>query len=179
VREEFEHDVVRAGLLFFNGMRDIDLRAPGFGQSIAALLAGRHKAQMCLGGSARLAEALVEDIREHGGEIRTSVEPKAILTHNGRETGVELAGGERIAAAAFVASGLNPQQTFLDLLDADAAPRPTREAASGFRYNRIAPLFALNLALREPPRYTAAERRPELNQAFMVILGLDADGPIP
>ena len=80
VREEFEHDVVRAGLLFFNGMREIDLQAPGFGHSIAAILAGRHKAQMCLGGSVRLAEALVEDIREHGGEIRTGVQPKAILT---------------------------------------------------------------------------------------------------
>src|SRR5262249_12727091 len=91
----------------------------------------------------------------------------------GWATGVGLAGGERIAAGAFVASGLNPQQTFLDLLEADAAPRPTREAAAGFRYNRIAPLFALDLALREPPRYTAAERRPELNRAFMIILGLE------
>ena len=27
--------------------------------------------------------------------------------------------------------------------------------------------------MREPPRYTAAERRPELNRAFMVILGLE------
>jgi phytoene dehydrogenase-like protein len=173
VREEFEHDVVRAGLLFFNGMREIDLRATGFGHSIAALLAGRHKAQMCLGGSARLAEALVEDIREHGGEIRTGAEPKAILTRDGRATGVELASGERIAAGAFIASGLNPQQTFLNLLDADAVPPPLREAASRFRYNQIAPLFALNVALREPPRYTAAERRPELNRAFMVILGLE------
>ena len=95
VREEFEHDVVRAGLLFFNGMREIDLQAPGFGHSIAAILAGRHKAQMCLGGSARLAEALVEDIREHGGEIRTGVQPKAILTRKGRAIGVELAAGER------------------------------------------------------------------------------------
>ena len=76
VREEFEHEVVRAGLLFFNGMREIDLQAPGFGHSIAAILAGRHKAQMCLGGSVRLAEALVEDIREHGGEIRTGVQLK-------------------------------------------------------------------------------------------------------
>src|SRR5262245_21995165 len=29
VREEFEHDVVRAGLLFVNGLREVDLRAPG------------------------------------------------------------------------------------------------------------------------------------------------------
>jgi phytoene dehydrogenase-like protein len=173
VREEFEHDVIRAGLLFFNGMREIDLCAPGFGHAIVAILAGRHKAQMCLGGSARLAEALAEDIREHGGEIRTGVEPKAILTRMGRAFGVELADGARIAAGAFIASGLNPQQTFLELLDADAVPRPAREGAAGFQYNRIAPLFALNLALREPPRYTAAERRPELNRAFMVILGLE------
>src|SRR5262245_47510832 len=161
VREEFEHDVVRAGLLFFNGMREIDLRAPGFGHSIAAILAGRHKAQMCLGGSARLAESLAQDIREHGGEIRTGVEPRAILTRSGRAIGVELADGQRIAAGAFIASGLNPQQTFLDLLDADATPRPVREGAAAFRYNRVAPLFSLNLALREPPQYTAAERRPE------------------
>ncbi len=76
VQEEFEHEVVRAGLLFFNGMREIDLQAPGFGHSIAAILAGRHKAQMCLGGSIRMAEALVEDIRDHGGEIRTGIQPQ-------------------------------------------------------------------------------------------------------
>src|SRR5262249_39102350 len=119
-------------------------------------------------------EALIADIREHGGEIRTGVEPKAILTRSGRAIGVELDDGERIAAGAFIASGLNPQQTFLDLLDAEAAPRPVREATAGFRYNQIAPLFSLNLALREPPRYTAAERRPELGRAFMVILGLES-----
>jgi len=173
VCEEFEHDVVRAGLLFFNGMREIDLQAPGFGHAIATILANPHKAQMCLGGSARLAQALAKDIQEHGGEIRTGVQLKAILTGRGRAIGVELADGERIAAGSFIASGLNPQQTFVDLLDADAAPRPVREAAAGFRYNGIAPLFSLNLALREPPRYAAAERCPELNQAFMVILGLE------
>jgi phytoene dehydrogenase-like protein len=176
VEQEFENDVVRAGLLFFNGLREIDLRLRGFGHAIPALLAGRHKAQMCLGGSAQLAEALVADIREHGGEVRTGAEPRAILLKDGRAAGVELADGERLTARAFVASGLNPQQTFLELLDADAVPRPVREAAGGFQYNRIAPLFALNLALREPPRYRAAERRPELDRAFMVILGLERLG---
>jgi len=62
VVREFEHDVVRAGLLFFNGLREIDLRLRGFGHSIPALLAGRHMAQMCLGGSANLAQALIKDI---------------------------------------------------------------------------------------------------------------------
>ncbi len=173
VEREFEHDAIRAGLLFFNGLREIDLRLPGFGHSIPALLAGPHKAQMCIGGSGRLAEALVSDICEHGGEFRMGAGIRAILMRSGRAVGVELATGERIEAKGFVVSGLNPQQTFLELLDADAVQPEVRERAAGFEYNLLAPLFALHLALEEPPRYKAAARRPELARAFMVILGLE------
>jgi phytoene dehydrogenase-like protein len=179
VEREFENDVVRAGLLFFNGLREIDLRLKGFGHAIPALLAGRHKAQLCLGGSANLAKALVRDIEEHGGAVRTGITLRSILVRAGRAVGIELEGGERIEAQAFVASGLNPQQTFVQLLDADAVPRDVRERAEQFEYNRIAPLFALNVALKEPPRYRAAERRPELNAAFMVILGLERWAQFP
>lgn len=173
VQQEFEHDVVRAGLLFFNGLREIDLRQRGFGHVIPALLASPHKAQMCLGGAAKLAEALVADIREHGGEVRTGVEIRTILVQQGKAAGVELADGARLEAQAFVASGLNPQQTFLELLDAGTVLPAVREHAAEFQYNLLAPLFALNVVLREPPRYRAAERRPELDRAFMVILGLE------
>jgi phytoene dehydrogenase-like protein len=58
-------------------------------------------------------------------------------------------------------------------MDADSVPGKVREQAAGFQYNRLAPLFALNLALHEPPQYVAAQRQPELNRAFMVILGLE------
>jgi phytoene dehydrogenase-like protein len=160
--------------LFFNGLREIDLRLKGFGHSISALLAGRHLAQMCLGGSARLAEALVSDIREHGGEVLTEVEPQRIVCRGGKAVGIELAGGEIISAKAFVASGLNPQQTFVELLTHDSATSEIRGKAAGFQYNKLAPLFALNLALHEAPSWRAAERRPQLNQAFMVILGLES-----
>jgi phytoene dehydrogenase-like protein len=171
VEREFENDVIRAGLLFFNGLREVDLRQKGFGHSIPALLASDRMAQMCVGGSARLAEALVNDIHEHGGEVRTSVELRSILIRAGRAHGIELSSGERILAG-FIASGLNPQQTFLKLIDADAAPATLREQASRFEYNLLAPLFALNLALSEAPRYAAAESDPALDDAFMVILGL-------
>ena len=78
VQREFQHDAVRAGLLFFNGLREVDLRLPGFGHTIPALLASRHKAQMCLGGSANLAHALIADIHAHGGSIRNGVTLSAI-----------------------------------------------------------------------------------------------------
>jgi phytoene dehydrogenase-like protein len=173
VQREFTHDVIRAGLLFFNGLREVDLRLKGFGHSIPALLASRPMAQVCVGGSAQLAQALVRGIRQHGGEVLTGVHPRAILVRQGRTTGVQLQGEQTIEARAFVASGLNPQQTLVELLDASVVPSSARQAAQAFRYNLLAPLFALNLALNEPPRYRAAEQDPHLDQALMVILGLE------
>jgi phytoene dehydrogenase-like protein len=163
VEREFEHPVVKAGLLFFNGLREVDLRLRGFGHHIPALLASPAKAQMCLGGAARLADALAVAVRETGGEIRTSCEPRRIVMEDGRVVGVETAQGEQLRAG-FVASSLNPQQTFLDLMQ---APAHIRERAERFEYNLLAPLFALNLVLRAPPQYRG------LDKPFMVILGLE------
>ena len=163
VEREFTHPVVKAGLLFFNGLREVDLRLRGFGHHIPALLASPAKAQMCIGGAARLAEALARAVRESGGEIRTSCEPARIVREGGRVVGVETAEGE-LLRSRFVASSLNPQQTFVDLLD---GPRELHDQARKFEYNLLAPLFALNLILKAPPRYRT------LKNPFMVILGLE------
>lgn len=176
VTNHFENDVVRAGLLFFNGLREVDLRLKGFGHSIPALLASRPMAQMAVGGTASLAHGLMADITQHGGEVRCGIELRRILVRNGRASGVELTTGEQIYSKAFVASGLNPQQTFLDLMPAQAVPALVREKATQFQYNLLAPLFGLHLALDEPPHYAAASLRPELNEAFMVVIGLERFG---
>lgn len=175
VTREFEHDAIRAGLLFFNGLREVDLRLPGFGHAIPALLASPSKAQMCVGGSGNLARGLVADIAEHGGEIRCQTDLRQILVRQKRAVGVELASGEQLTAD-LVVSGLNPQQTFLELLPPEALPPGFCARAQNFEYNLLAPLFALNVALREPPRWAAAARRPELERAFMFIVGLERFG---
>ncbi len=172
VEREFEHPVVRAGLLFFNGLREVDLRLRGFGHHIPALLASPAKAQLCLGGSERLADALAAVVRATGGEIRTSCEPRRIVVEAGRVVGVETVEGE-LLRSRLVVSSLNPQQTFLELMDEGGAPLAVRDQAAQFEYNLLAPLFALNLVLKERPRYRAEERHPELARAFMVILGLE------
>jgi len=173
VLKEFEHPVIQAGLLFFNGLREVDLRCNGLGHHIPTLLASTSKAQMCRGGSEALARALTAAVQESGGEIKLQAQPRRIIVENGRVAGVETGSGNVFRAQHFVASGLNPQQTFLELLEETWVPREWRERAQNFRYNLIAPLFALNLNLNDPPSYRAAEQNPQLESAFMVILGLE------
>jgi phytoene dehydrogenase-like protein len=179
VLREFEHPVIQAGLLFFNGLREVDLRAKGFGHHIPVLLAAAGKAQMCVGGSAGLARALVAAVQETGGEVRCGAEPRRILVEEGRAVGVETKAGERIRARSFVASSLNPQQTFLELMDERHVPREWRDKAARFTYNLIAPLFGLYLNLRERPMYRAEKDFPQLAKALMVILGLEGYGQYP
>lgn len=173
VLQEFQHPVVQAGLLFFNGLREVDLRCRGFGHHIPALLASPGKAQMCVGGSARLAEALLASVREAGGEVLLETIPRRLRVEQGRVVGVETACGRFLRARCFVASGLNPQQTFLELLEPHLLPAGWREKARNFRYNLVAPLFGLYLNLAGPPRYRVALDAPHLEEAFMVILGLE------
>ncbi len=179
VEREFEHPVVQAGLLFFNGLREVDLRCRGFGHHIAALLASRGKAQMCVGGSAALARALVSAVTDSGGEIYLQKTPSKILVEHGKAVGVETSDGEVYRARHFVASGLNPQQTFLDLIDESLLPGEWRQRAREFKYNLLAPLFALCVNLEEPPVYKAALQNQELANAFMVILGLEDAAQFP
>ncbi|HXQ81955.1 MAG TPA: NAD(P)/FAD-dependent oxidoreductase [Opitutaceae bacterium] len=173
VHREFEHPTVKAGLLFFNGLREVDLRARGFGHHIASLLASPAKAQMSAGGSAALARALESAVLRAGGTIRTMATPSRITTEDGKATGIVLEGGETVRARRFVVSSLNPHQTFFDLLGEGQLPPGIRDKVANFRYNLIGPLFSLNLNLREAPRYRAAAQHPELERAFMVIIGLD------
>ena len=179
VQREFESPVIQAGLLFFNGLREVDLRCRGFGHHIAALLASAGKAQMCRGGSAALARALVRAVDETGGDVLLNTTPRRILVEQDRVAGVETTDGFVIKARHFVASGLNPRQTFLDLIDEQMVPREWREKARRFKFNLIAPLFALNVNLSQAPRYAAAERSPELARAFMVTLGLEHASQYP
>jgi phytoene dehydrogenase-like protein len=173
VQREFENPTVMAGLLFFNGLREVDMRARGFGHHIAALIASPAKAQMSRGGSAAVARALESAVGDSGGAIRLMTEPARIVVEGGRAIGVETSERELIPARLLVASSLNPHQTFLELLDPSAVPREIADRARQFQYNLLAPLFALHLCLHEPPRYLATASHPELAQAFMTIVGLD------
>ena len=83
-------------------------------------------------------------------------EPKRIVVEDGRAVGVETADGEFIRARHFVASSLNPHQTFLDLLDealrAARDPRPGRTASNTICWRRCSRCISICASRRATPR---------------------------
>jgi len=179
VTTQFDNSIIQAGLLFFNGLREVDLRCNGFGHHIPMLIASKGKAQMCVGGSASLARALLGAVQESGGAVLLNAEPEKILIEDGRAVGVRTKDGRVFRARKFVASGLNPHQTFLDLQGKESVSPEWKKKTENFKYNLIAPLFGLNLNLNEKPEYKAAQKHPELRDAGMVILGLEGFEQFP
>lgn len=57
------------------------------------------------GGMVRLAQAVAALFERHGGRLRTGSPVRRVLVRDGRTTGVELAGGERLDANAVVFNG--------------------------------------------------------------------------
>jgi len=175
VEKHFEHPLVRAALLYLCVIREVDVNVPGQGALVPALIAGRVKAQLALGGSAAVARGLVADVHAHGGAVWEGAAVRRIAVERGRAAAVELADGRRLGARAFIASSLNPQQTLLDLLGGEGLDAATRERARAYRYQTVGPLFGLHLALEEPPRYAAgAAGGPgdDVGRAFLTLLGL-------
>lgn len=73
------------------------------------------------GGMGSLAEALQRSIEEKAGEVRLKQSVKRILVEEGRATGVELRGGERLYAPVIL-SNLDKPATFLRLVGEDLLP---------------------------------------------------------
>jgi phytoene dehydrogenase-like protein len=107
------------------------------------------------GGAGALAAALAAAARASGAEIRTAAAVERLVVESGRVTGVELAGGERVATAIVVSSA-DPRTTFLGLCEPRLLPaafvRHVRSVKSRGSSARI------HLALSTLPEFTAVGR---------------------
>jgi phytoene dehydrogenase-like protein len=121
------------------------------GQVIAFALEAAG-APVVKGGGARAVEAFRRFIEENGGTVRTGADVQRITHERGRVAGVELAGGERIAAASVLAS-VTPTQLYGRLLAEVDLPKE-REAAARYRYGRGN--FQLHYALDRVPEWMSS-----------------------
>lgn len=126
--------------------------------------------ELCEGGSWNLARGLMECFISAGGEFLNQAHVSRIVVEAGRATGVELADGRTFRARQFVASTVDVHQTFEEMVGRDQLPTSLLERLDGFHYTPWT-LFGVHLALREPPRYTAAAFNPNLDHALKYNIG--------
>jgi phytoene dehydrogenase-like protein len=118
------------------------------------------------GGAAALADALVGHLESLGGRVVTRARVTAIRTARGRVTGVEVNGGDPVAAGLVVAD-VTPHA--LLALAGDALP--ARYAAELRRFRYGSSTFKLDWALSDPIPWTA----PAAREAGTVHVGGDAE----
>jgi phytoene desaturase len=83
--------------------------------ALIAFLERRWGVHFAMGGTGALVQGMARLIRGQGGTVRCGAEVRQITVANGRATGVELAGGERIAAE-LVVSNADSAWTYKHLL---------------------------------------------------------------
>jgi phytoene dehydrogenase-like protein len=107
------------------------------------------------GGTGGLTDALAAAARSHGAELRMDSPVASVTVAQGRVTGVELAGGETIAAD-HVVSNADPKTSFFKLLgarhlDVQFTHRIDRLRTDGY-------VAKLHLALKRLPDFTGLEK---------------------
>lgn len=118
LQEYFENPLLK-GALSLDGVLGSNLGPRSNNSVFCALhrLSGLQGLAMPKGGMGAVSEALASAARKHGAVIRTSAEVERILMEGDHVAGVELAGGEQIAAGTVI-SNADPKTTFLGLLGA-------------------------------------------------------------
>src|SRR4051794_40199939 len=111
-----------------------DAAASGFMTQVMAVAVQEGGMPIPRGGGAKLADALVQLIRDHGGTCETGVDVERVLMQSGRATGVRAGAGETTTAGRAVIANVTPSQLYERLLDAGDVPTPVREGASRFRH---------------------------------------------
>lgn len=118
------------------------------------------------------AQAVYKIILENGGMILNSQMIKRIIIEDGAAKGVEIEDGTVIEADKAVVSSIDPFQTFLKLVGEENLDKDFMERVKDWKWEEWS-LFGVHLALEEAPNFTAAASDPEINKAFIYILGYE------
>jgi len=119
-----------------------------------------------------VAQALNKIIHEQGQAVWNNVRIKRIIVEDGAAKGVELEDGSLIYADKAVVSTIDPHHTFLELVGEGNQDKEFAEKIKGWQWEGDT-LLQIQLALDEAPNFTAAASDPEINKAFIYVLGYE------
>ncbi len=156
----FESPEIKAVLAYYSSIGTfLGPKSPGTAYVLLHHVMGEHEGAggwgFVHGGMGAISQAIAGSAREKGVVMRTGAEIDHILVEGGRATGVRLKSGEEICAQ-IVASNANAKATFLNLVDAAHLPPEFISEVKSFR--TVSSAFKINLAVEEPPRYTAFDK---------------------
>jgi len=172
VNELFENEHVRALMLYAICYWGIEYDQNGLGYLALLLLDRMNNYRLTIEGSHRIASAMGRVIMESGGQVRTSVIPREILVNDGIATGVLMDDGIIYEAEKAVVSSIDPHQTFLKLIDRNALDKEFVRKIEGWMWEEWS-LLTVHLAIEGSPNFAAAANNPDVNNAFVYVLGYE------
>jgi phytoene dehydrogenase-like protein len=172
VNELFENDIVRTLMLYIACHWGLEYNTSGVGYMVPLLLNRATNYRLLKGGSHRLSNAMTKFMLEHGGEIITNAQIKQIIVEDGTAKGVELEDGTKYVSDKAVVSTIDIHQTFLKLVGEGNLGPEFVEKIKMWHWEHWS-LCHLHLALEEPPHFAAAANNPDINNAFIYVLGFE------
>jgi phytoene dehydrogenase-like protein len=173
VCELYENEHVRTLMLYAGCHWGLEYNQSGVTYLLPLYLNRMPNYRLVAGGSHRVSNALLKVIFENKGQIRTSAQIKRIIVEDGAAKGVELEDGTQIMAEKAVVSTIDVHQTFLKYVGEDNLDNEFAEMIKIWQWEKTS-LCDLHLALSEPPNFKAAESNPDVNKAFVYVLGYES-----
>jgi phytoene dehydrogenase-like protein len=171
ITDNFEHEKVRALLLYAACMWGLDPRETGLGFMVPLMLDRAMNKCYCYGGSHKFASALGREVVRNGGLILEAATVDKIIMENGRAAGVHIAHEDRVLRAKAVMSTLDPHTTFLDLVGEEHLTPSLQETVKGWVWDKWS-FNTLHIAAEEPPKYVTDD--PWINECFAVVVGIES-----
>jgi len=173
INELFEEEHVKTLMLYITGLWGLEYDVNGVGYLIPLYINRATNYRLVVGGTHRLASALIQFILENGGLTLNSQRIKRIVVENGAAKGVEMEDGTIIEADKAVVSTLDPHQTFLTLVGEEHLSTDFVENTKAWMWETES-LNVVHLALEAAPNFTVASSDPELNQANIYVVGYES-----
>lgn len=170
----FENDRVRSLFLYLSCMWGLQHDLEGVSYLVPLLINRAVNYRLVVGGSHHMAHLFTKVLYRHGGMIVSPVNLKRIVVENGAAVGVELEDGTLYKANKFVASGLDPYQTFLKYVGESNLDDRFVTRINDWQWESSS-FFHIHLALDGRPAIKAAVSNPDLNDAFISVVGYETE----
>src|SRR5438309_6353489 len=128
-------------------MRGYEPHALNTGYLTTDMIAWGVNPQLCRGTSHGLRDNLAHMMSHNGVDYIEANGAERILVEKGQATAVVLEDGTVIKARKFIASSVNPVETFIKLVGRENLKPEFAHMAESFRFSQTTPIFATNLAL--------------------------------